>query len=202
MRKIHRLSKYLFFLTPIRPQFVWRVGIYESIAVEVGIIGRTEKILIGMGRDYDYIISKPVGKKVKEPYTFLKNLLKGEAVNLRFGNEERGKYGKLLAYVYRAPDGMFVNLEIVRQGYGHAYTKFPFKHMEIFREYEKKTRQIGKGLWAGESSKPTSTATKFSESTTKPASQSASESNVNGNMTVYVTKSGKKFHRESCRRGN
>lgn len=165
-------------------------------------LGRTEKILMGMGRDYDYIISKPVGKKVKEPSTFLKNLLKGEAVNLRFGNEERGKYGKLLAYVYRAPDGIFVNLEIVRQGNGHAYTRFPFKHMEIFREYENEARQIGKGLWAGESSKPTSTATKFSESTTKPTSQSASKSNVNGNMTVYVTKSGKKYHRESWRWGN
>ena len=58
------------------------------------------------------------------------------------------KYGRTLAYLYRAPDGLFVNAEIVRQGYGHAYTRFPFKYMEQFREYERIAREAGKGLWA------------------------------------------------------
>ena len=58
------------------------------------------------------------------------------------------KYGRTLAYLYRAPDGLFVNAEIVRQGYGHAYTRFSFKYMEQFREYERIAREAGKGLWA------------------------------------------------------
>ena len=61
-----------------------------------------------------------------------------ESVYLRFGNEERGKYGRLLAYVYRAPDGLFVNLEIVRQGYGHAYTKFPSSTWRYFGNMRKR----------------------------------------------------------------
>ena len=57
------------------------------------------------------------------------------------------KSGRLLAYLYRAPDGLFVNLEIVRQGYGHAYTFFPFKHMELFRHYGNRARTAEKGLY-------------------------------------------------------
>jgi endonuclease YncB( thermonuclease family) len=47
----------------------------------------------------------------------------------------------------RLMDGLFVNLEIVRQGYGHAYTKYPFSHMDLFRFYESKAREAGRGLW-------------------------------------------------------
>ena len=66
---------------------------------------------------------------------------------LRFDREMRDKYGRLLAYLYRAPDGLFVNLEIVRQGYGQAYTRYPFKHMELFRHYEHRAQEARKGLW-------------------------------------------------------
>ena len=48
---------------------------YDFIAIvelrdEVVLI-RTEAVLEGMGRDYDYVISPPVGAKVKERYAFL-----------------------------------------------------------------------------------------------------------------------------------
>jgi endonuclease YncB( thermonuclease family) len=44
-------------------------------------------------------------------------------------------YGRLLAYVFRQTDNLLVNKEIIRQGYGHAYTKYPFDpaRMEEFR---------------------------------------------------------------------
>ena len=58
------------------------------------------------------------------------------------------KYGRRLAYLYRVQNGLFVNAEIVRQGYGHAYTRFSFKWMEQFREYERIAREASKGLWA------------------------------------------------------
>ena len=48
---------------------------YDFVAIvelrdEVVLI-RTEAILAGMGRDYDYVMSPPVGAKVKERYAFL-----------------------------------------------------------------------------------------------------------------------------------
>ena len=45
-------------------------------------------------------------------------------------------------------DGTFLNAEIIKQGYGHAYTRFPFKYMEEFRQYEKEAREAKRGLWA------------------------------------------------------
>ena len=49
------------------------------------------------------------------------------------------------AYVY-LEDGTFLNAEIVKQGYGHAYTQFPFKYLEEFRGYEREAREAQRGL--------------------------------------------------------
>jgi micrococcal nuclease len=86
----------------------------------------------------------------------LKELLAGERVLLVSdpGSAEVDRYGRRLAYVYRARDGLFVNLEIVRQGFGHAYTEFPFSRMEEFRRAEREAREAGRGLWAGPSVEP------------------------------------------------
>ena len=48
---------------------------YDFIAIvelrDEVVLRRTEAILEGMGRDYDYVMSPPVGAKVKERYAFL-----------------------------------------------------------------------------------------------------------------------------------
>jgi micrococcal nuclease len=48
----------------------------------------------------------------------------GTAVRLERDVEARDAYGRLLAYVYRASDGMFVNLELARRGDARVLT-FP-----------------------------------------------------------------------------
>ena len=103
--------------------------------------------LIGVDTPETVHPQKPVEVFGKEASAFTRNLLSGESVYFRFDQEKTDKYGRLLAYLYRVPDGLFVNLEIVRQGYGHAYTQYPFKHMELFRHYERQARQANKGLW-------------------------------------------------------
>ena len=120
----------------------------DTIKIEYG--GKSETVrLIGVDTPETVHPNKPVEPFGPEASAFTKNLLIGESVYLRFDNEERDKYNRLLAYVYRAPDGLFVNLEIVRQGYGSAYTKYPFKHQDIFRNYEKRAKEVGKGLIKG-----------------------------------------------------
>ena len=123
---------------------------------------------------------------------FTKNLLQGESVYLEYGQERTGKFGRLLAYLYRAPDGLFVNLEIVRQGYGHVYTKYPFKYLELFREYGKKAAESGRGLWAASYVPPSEIIipTGTVETPVPPATRQ---------ITVYVTKTGKQYHRAGCR---
>jgi micrococcal nuclease len=153
------------------------LSVTDGDTLKIEYEGNSETIrLIGVDTPETVHPTKPVEPFGPEASAFTKNLLIGEEVYLRLGNEERGKYDRLLAYVYRAPDGLFVNLEIVRQGYGKAYVKYPFEHMALFQHYESRARSSGKGLWSGSS----------------PVDED----------TVYVTKSGTKYHRESCRWGN
>ncbi len=43
-------------------------------------------------------------------------------------------------------DGTFLNAEIIKQEYGFAYTRFPFKFQDEFRRYEREARELGRGL--------------------------------------------------------
>jgi len=44
-------------------------------------------------------------------------------------------------------NGTFVNAEIIKQGFGFAYTRFPFEYLEEFRRYEREARENKEGLW-------------------------------------------------------
>ncbi len=85
-----------------------------------------------------------------EASLFIENLLTGESVYVEYepGLSNLDKYGRLLAYLFRAPDGLFVNLEIIRQGYGRVYAQYPFQYMELFRFYGRSAAVAEKGLWA------------------------------------------------------
>ena len=102
--------------------------------------------LIGVDTPETVHPSKPVEYYGKEASAFTRNLLRGESVYLKYGLEQTDRYGRLLAYLYRAPDGLFVNAEIVRQGYGHAYVQSPFEHRDEFLALQAGAREAGKGL--------------------------------------------------------
>jgi micrococcal nuclease len=58
---------------------------------------------------------------------------------------DRDGYDRLLRYVWL--DGLFINKELVLQGYAFAYTKHPFEYIQDFRRFEKIARKKGDGLW-------------------------------------------------------
>ena len=76
---------------------------------------------------------KPFEYYGKEATAFTKKMVEGKAVRLMYDWQERDKYGRLLAYVYLM-DGTFLNAGIVKQSYGHTYTRFPFKYLDKFRQ--------------------------------------------------------------------
>ena len=82
---------------------------------------------------------------------FAQRLLQpGDRLRLVLDVETRDRYDRLLAYVYRASDNLFVNAEIVRRGYAYVSTIPPnVAHAEQFRRLAAKARQAGRGLWAG-----------------------------------------------------
>ena len=59
-------------------------------------------------------------------------------------------YGRVLAYVYRAADGIFVNYEMVRQGYAQPLTIPPnVAYSERFVEAARGAEADDAGLWGG-----------------------------------------------------
>lgn len=77
---------------------------------------------------------------------FLKRLLLGEHVYLRFDSSG----SKRQAYLFRVPDGLFVNLEMLRQGYGIVWTHPTFDFLELFTQYESIAKVTEKGIWKPE----------------------------------------------------
>lgn len=76
-------------------------------------------------------------------------LVADEQVRLVRDVEERDRYGRLLAYVYRVRDGLFVNAELARLGYAQALTIPPdVRHADRFVALARAAREQGRGLWA------------------------------------------------------
>jgi micrococcal nuclease len=102
--------------------------------------------LIGVDTPESVHPSKPVEYFAKEASAFTASLVVGRYVRLEYDQTLRDRYGRLLAYVY-LDDGTFVNAEIIKQGYGFAYIKYPFKYMDEFVQYEREAREAKRGLW-------------------------------------------------------
>ena len=119
----------------------------DGDTIIVNIAGVKERVrLIGVDTPETKHPRKPVQRFGKEAYNFTWRMAEGKKVRLEFDQNQRDRYKRLLAYVY-LEDGTFLNAEIVKQGYGHAYTKFPFKYMNEFRNYEREARLRKRGLW-------------------------------------------------------
>jgi len=102
--------------------------------------------LIGVDTPETKHPQKPVERFGKEAYLFTKNMVEGKEIRLEYDWQKRDKYGRLLAYAY-LKDGTFLNAEIIKQGYGFAYIKYPFKYLEEFRQFEREASENKRGLW-------------------------------------------------------
>lgn len=109
--------------------------------------GRERVRLIGVDTPETKDPRKPVQYFGKQASLFTERLVEGRRVRLEYDQAREDRYGRTLAYVF-LQNGTFVNLEIVRRGYGHAYTKYPFRRMNEFRRAESEARRLGLGLWA------------------------------------------------------
>jgi micrococcal nuclease len=144
------LLPYLIFTTLYGPgrEYTVCTRVIDGDTIEVAMEGRKEKVrLIGVDTPETKHPSKPVQRFGKEASAFTERMAEGKRVRLEFDWQERDKYGRLLAYVY-LEDGTFLNAEIIRQGYGHAYTRYPYKRIDEFRSLEREAREQQRGLWA------------------------------------------------------
>lgn len=114
----------------------------DSLEVE----GVGEVRLIGVDTPELYHPLKPLQYYARESSEFVKNLLGKSRVRLEYDQERVDKYGRTLAYVY-LEDGRILNEEIIKNGYGFALLRFPFRHLVRYRQLEAQAREQGLGLW-------------------------------------------------------
>lgn len=120
----------------------------DTIAVDMN--GSTEKIrFIGVDTPETHDPRKAVQCFGVAAAAFTKKTIGSQPVRLQADpiNTNRDRYNRLLRYVY-LPDGTLVNAEIIKQGYGFAYTSFPFTKVDEFRQYQKQAQDQKLGLWS------------------------------------------------------
>jgi micrococcal nuclease len=103
------------------------------------------------GRDIEVI--QALGRKASR---YAQHLVDGKPVELEFdpanrADNHRDRYGRLLAYVWvldNEGNRLFrVNDRLIRDGYAHAYTRYPFKYRDTYLELQREARHNDRGLW-------------------------------------------------------
>lgn len=125
----------------------WRLCVRVVDGDTLALDGEERVRLIGVDTPETKDPRRPVEYFGQEATAFTRRLAEGRRVRLGYDQQRQDRYGRTLAYVY-LENGTFLNAEIIRQGYGHAYTRFPFRYLEEFRAYEREARESGRGLWA------------------------------------------------------
>ena len=127
---------------------VVRVVDGDTIRVRVG--DRTERVrYIGVDTPESVKPGIPVQCYAKRAAAANAALVAGREVRLVGDVEHRDRYGRLLAYVYRADDGAFVNAMLVRGGYARTLTIAPnVAHAAEFAALARAARNTGRGLWS------------------------------------------------------
>jgi micrococcal nuclease len=119
--------------------------------------------------------------------SFIRSQLEGRTVYLEKDVQERDEGGRLWAYVWLDRPGeisdqeiraKMLNAQLLLHGYAELST-IPqnFRYIDFFRTYQAEAQKGGRGLWALRSS----------------------DSQDTQDVTVYITQTGKKYHREGCR---
>ena len=123
--------------------------IIDGDTIEIEYEGAPTSVqLIGVNAPETVHPSKPPERFGKEATAFIQSLLLYKYVYFDFDGDKKDKYNRLLAYVYRNSDDLFVNVEIIRQGYGQTDARFPFKYMNLFKYHESEARSERKIIWS------------------------------------------------------
>jgi micrococcal nuclease len=130
------------------PARVVRVVDGDTVVVRTG--DRTERVrYIGVDTPESVKPGTAVQCFGKAAAAANRRLVQGRAVRLVPDREARDRYGRTLAYVYRASDGLFVNAELVRRGYAKPLAIRPnVAHREELGRLAATARAAGRGLWS------------------------------------------------------
>ena len=134
--------------TPAANATVARVVDGDTIIADIG--GRRERVrLIGIDTPESVAENRPDQCYGEEASAYLTALLpEGTPITLILDEEERDQFDRLLAYVVRASDELFVNLDLIEQGYAATLFYPPnTTYADRFSAAVEKAEADGVGLW-------------------------------------------------------
>jgi micrococcal nuclease len=127
------------------------VRVVDGDTIVASIDERRETVrLIGIDTPESVKPDSPVECFGQEASAYTASVLpEGTSIRIERDVEARDDYDRLLAYVYRADDGLFVNLDIVRQGYAAVLTFPPnVAHAPEFVGAAREAEADSRGLWS------------------------------------------------------
>ncbi|MFZ4518676.1 MAG: thermonuclease family protein [Microthrixaceae bacterium] len=125
--------------------------VVDGDTLVVDLDGEEERVrLIGVDTPESVKPNSPVECFGKEASKHTAELVPpGTRVRVELDVEPRDRYRRLLGYVYRADDGLFVNLALARDGFANQLTIPPnVAHEPEFRAAVREARAAGAGLWS------------------------------------------------------
>jgi micrococcal nuclease len=126
------------------------VRVTDGDTIRVALPGRVERVrYIGVDTPEEVKPDTPVQCFARRAAAENARLVAGRDVRLALDVEPRDRFGRLLAYVYRASDGLFVNDALVRGGYARTLTIPPnVRYAARFAADARQARRAGRGLWS------------------------------------------------------
>ena len=122
--------------------------VIDGDTIQVRVEGKRYTVrLIGVDTPETKHPTKAVQYFGREASAFTKAALEGKTVLLQKDRtgDTVDRYGRWLRYVLL--DGDNFNARLIREGYAHAYRRFPFSKRTEFIRLEEQARQRGIGLW-------------------------------------------------------
>ena len=122
--------------------------VIDGDTIQVRVEGKRYTVrLIGVDTPETKHPTKAVQYFGREASAFTKAALEGKTVLLQKDRtgDTVDRYGRWLRYVLL--DGDNFNARLIRDGYAHAYRRFPFSKRTEFIRLEEQARQRGIGLW-------------------------------------------------------
>ncbi|MBE0448226.1 MAG: thermonuclease family protein [Actinobacteria bacterium] len=170
------------------------VRVVDGDTIQITLNGKKEKVrLIGVDTPETKHPSKPVEAYGKQAEEYTRSKLSGRTVFLELDVQERDKYGRVLAYVWLTQPSKISDSEIrakmfnahlLLDGYAQLATYPPnVKYVDHFTKYQVEARNADRGLWGV----PTT------QKSVAPPSDTGS-----GEITVYLTRTGEKYHVGTC----
>ena len=135
---------------------------------------------------------------------FCESFLTGEVVIVRPVDSTRGRESAIVsAHVFRSPDGLLMNEELIRQGLAKVDEKYDGEYLERFLQFEARAKELKRGIWNPnradkEKTKPAAIGPKTGPAQAAPNGEKKPPEQPASGFQVYITESGKKYHRATC----